>query len=83
MPPDDTPAIRVGATIFADYTVTTEPKGTDADGNTFTPSAFNIGRAYLNVTGNIYHMISFRVTPDIVRETGDRQLAATAATSTG
>ena len=70
VPPDDTPAIRVGATIFADYTVTTEPKGTDADGNTFTPNAFNIGRAYINVTGQINHMIQFRVTPDIVRETG-------------
>ncbi len=69
-PPDDTPAIRIGATIFADYTVTTEPKQTDVDGNTFTPSAFNIGRAYLNVTGQINHMIAFRVTPDIVRETG-------------
>ena len=70
VPPDDTPAIRIGVTIFGDYTVTTEPKGTDADGNTFTPSAFNIGRAYLNVTGQINHMIQFRVTPDIVRETG-------------
>jgi hypothetical protein len=69
-PPDDTPAIRIGATIFADYTVTTEPKQADVDGNTFTPSAFNIGRAYLNVTGQINHMIAFRVTPDIVRETG-------------
>jgi hypothetical protein len=69
-PPDDTPAIKIGATIFADYTVTTEPKQTDVDGTTFTPSAFNIGRAYLNVTGQINHMIAFRVTPDIVRETG-------------
>ena len=69
VPPDDTPAIRIGATIFADYTVTTEPKGTDVDGNTFTPNAFNIGRAYLNVTGQINHMILFRITPDIVRET--------------
>jgi hypothetical protein len=70
VPPDDTPAIRVGATIFADYTITTEPKGTDADGNTFTPNSFNVGRAYINVTGQINHMIQFRVTPDIVRETG-------------
>jgi hypothetical protein len=70
VPPDDTPAIRIGATIFGDYTVQTEPKGTDVDGNSFTPSAFNVGRAYLNVTGQINHMIQFRVTPDIVRETG-------------
>ena len=69
-PPDDTPSIRIGTTIFADYTVTTEPKGTDVDGNTFTPNQFNIQRAYLNVTGQINHIVQFRVTPDIARETG-------------
>jgi hypothetical protein len=69
-PPDDTPSIRLGATLFLDYTVTTEPKTTDADGNTVTPSAFNVGRAYLNVTGQINHIVAFRVTPDIVRESG-------------
>jgi hypothetical protein len=68
--PDDTPSIRLGTTIFVDYTVTAAPKGTDADGNEFTPNAFNVGRAYLNVTGNISHLIAFRVTPDISRETG-------------
>jgi hypothetical protein len=75
-PPDDTPSIRIGAVVFADYTITTEPKGTDADGNTFTPSAFNIGRAYLNVTGQINHIVQFRVTPDIVRETGSGSSSA-------
>ena len=60
----------VGTTIFGDYTITDKPKGTDADGNEFTPNAFNIGRAYINVTGNISHVISFRVTPDIARESG-------------
>lgn len=68
--PDDTPSVRLGATLFLDYTVTTEPKITDADGNTVTGSAFNVGRAYLNVTGQINHRIGFRVTPDVVRETG-------------
>ena len=68
--PDDTPSVRLGATLFLDYTVTTEPKITDADGNSVTGSAFNVGRAYLNVTGQINHRIGFRVTPDIVRETG-------------
>jgi hypothetical protein len=66
----DTPNIRVGVTIFADYSVQTEPEGTDVDGNTFTPNAFNIGRAYVNVTGNISRIVAFRVTPDIVRESG-------------
>jgi hypothetical protein len=51
--PDDTPSIRVGATLFLDYTVTTDPKVTDADGNTVTGSAFNVGRAYVNLTGQI------------------------------
>lgn len=69
-PPDDTPSIRLGATIFADYTYTLAPEITDADGNLVNSNAFNIGRAYLNVTGNINHIVAFRVTPDIVRETG-------------
>jgi hypothetical protein len=69
-PPADGPSIKVGATVFLDYTVTTEPKGTDVDGNEFTPSSFNVGRAYINVTGNISKVVAFRVTPDIVRETG-------------
>jgi hypothetical protein len=70
VPPDDTPALRVGTTIFADYTVTAQPKIIDADGNAVTGNAFNVGRAYINVTGNISHLIAFRVTPDIVRESG-------------
>ncbi len=70
VPPDDTPVIRIGAVFFGDYTVTQKPKGTDADGNEFTPNSFNIGRAYLNVTGNISHRVAFRITPDITRETG-------------
>jgi hypothetical protein len=69
VPPDDTPSIRVGATIFADYTITQEPKATDADQNQITPNSFNIGRSYINVTGQISHLVAFRVTPDIARET--------------
>jgi hypothetical protein len=69
-PPDDTPAIRVGATLFADYTILQKPKIKDADGNEVTSNSFNVGRAYINVTGNISHLIAFRITPDITRETG-------------
>jgi hypothetical protein len=69
VPPDDTPVIRIGAVFFGDYTVTQKPKGTDADGNEFTPNSFSIGRAYVNVTGNISHHVAFRITPDITRET--------------
>ena len=68
-PPDDTPSIRVGATIYADYTVQQKPKITDADNNTVTFNSFNVGRSYVNITGNINHYIAFRITPDISRET--------------
>jgi hypothetical protein len=69
-PPDDTPSIKVGVTVFADYTVQQAPKIKDADGNEITFNAFQIGRSYINVTGNISHSIAFRITPDITRETG-------------
>jgi hypothetical protein len=69
-PPDDTPSVRVGVTIFADYTIQDKPKVTDADGNEVTFHSFNVGRSYINVTGQINHIVAFRVTPDIVRETG-------------
>ncbi len=68
-PPDDTPSFKVGTVIFTDYTYTDEPTTTDADGNVIHPSAFNVGRAYINLTGNLNHLISFRVTPDISRLT--------------
>lgn len=70
IPPDDTPSVKVGATIFADYTAVQTPKVKDADGNEITSNAFNVGRAYINVTGNISHLVAFRITPDITRESG-------------
>lgn len=69
-PPDDTPVIRVGVTIFADYTFQQQPKIKDADANDVSLNQFQVGRSYINVTGNISHLIAFRVTPDITRETG-------------
>ena len=69
-PPDDTPSIKVGATIFMDYTVQQNPKIKDADGNEVTGSAFNVSRSYVTVTGKISHLVEFRVTSDIARETG-------------
>jgi hypothetical protein len=70
VPPDDTQAIRLGAVIFYDYTYQKDPKITDAAGNLISPSAFNVARTYINVTGNISHVVAFRITPDISRETG-------------
>jgi hypothetical protein len=69
-PPDDTPAITIGTTLFADYTIQQQPQVADTDGNRVTLNQFQIGRAYLNITGSISHGIAFRITPDIARETG-------------
>jgi hypothetical protein len=74
--PDDTPSIKVGATLFTNYTYTDEPKATDADKNSINPSSFEVTRAYVNVTGSISHLLSFRITPDIAGR------LATTATST-
>ena len=78
-PPDDTPSIKVGATIFADYTYNKDPVTKDADGNGIHADSFNVSRAYINITGNISHMIAFRITPDITRENGHRRPLSAAA----
>jgi hypothetical protein len=69
-PPDDTPSIRVGMTLFPTFTVQTNPNVTDADGNSVDRSAFDVQRAYINITGNISHIVAFRITPDITRQAG-------------
>jgi hypothetical protein len=66
-PPDDTPHVNVGGTIFADYTYQQEPTTAGSDGSPVHPNGFNITRAYINVTGQINHLIAFRITPDVVR----------------
>ena len=68
--PDDKPSTKIGATIFTDWTYQESPKTTDANGNNVNVSSFNVGRAYLNVMGNLNHMLAYRITPDIVRESG-------------
>src|SRR5829696_3850 len=45
-PPDDTPAIRVGVTIFADYTVQQQPKITGAGGSLNGSYTFRLKYAY-------------------------------------
>ena len=55
----DQPSVKVGATIFADYTLSNET------------SAFNLTRAYINIFGTLNEFLSARVTPDIARETGE------------
>lgn len=68
-PPPFTPSIKVGVTIFADYTITETPKATDANGDAVTANAFNVARSYINVTGAVTPRITFRITPDIARAT--------------
>jgi hypothetical protein len=69
-PPDDTPSIRLGMTLFPTYVFQTEPTITDADGNVVKKNAFDVARAYINITGNISHLVAFRITPDITRQSG-------------
>jgi len=75
-PPDDTPSIRVGLTLFPTYVIQTTPKITDADGNVVKRSSFDVARAYINITGNVSHLVAFRLTPDITRQSGLLTLGA-------
>jgi len=75
-PPDDTPSIKVGATIFTNYSYQTDPKIADTDGNLVNRSSFDVARAYINITGNISHLVAFRITPDITRQSGLLSLGA-------
>lgn len=67
---EDAPTFRVGAVIFADYTWTQSPERRDANGDLIHPSAFTVQRAYINLTGTVNKYLSWRITPDIARETG-------------
>ena len=69
-PPDDTPSIRVGMTLFPLFTYQSNPTITDADGNVVNKSSFDVARSYINITGNLSHIVAFRITPDITRQSG-------------
>jgi hypothetical protein len=69
-PPDDTPSIRVGVTLYPTFVYQSNPTITDADGNVVNKSSFDVARAYINITGNISHLVAFRLTPDITRQSG-------------
>ena len=57
--------IKLGVTIYADYTYQDAPQIADADKNLVSLSSFEVRRAYINVTGNISDWVSYRVTPDV------------------
>ncbi len=63
--PVDGFSIKLGATIFADYTYQDTPKVSDADQNLVNLSSFEVRRAYVNVTGNVSDVVAFRITPDV------------------
>jgi hypothetical protein len=65
--PGDTPSVKIGGLIFADYAYQQTPTAKDAAGHDINSSSFNLTRAYINVTGNLSHIVSFRITPDITR----------------
>jgi len=69
-PPDDTPSIKIGITFYSDFTYQQSPEIADTDGNVVNPSGFNVSRSYINVTGNLNHIVAFRITPDVTRESG-------------
>jgi hypothetical protein len=69
-PPDDTPKINVGITLFANYSYQDTPTVTDGNKVVIHSNSFDVNRAYVNVTGNFSHWFSFRITSDIARETG-------------
>ena len=69
-PAPDPHNVKVGGTIFTDYSYQQEPKAVDSDGNEVPLTQFEITRAYINLTGNISKRIAFRLTTDVTRETG-------------
>src|SRR5207244_1922134 len=44
------------------------PDTTAADANTVNPSSSNVTRSYSNITGTASHIVAFRITPDVVRQ---------------
>lgn len=67
-PPPQTPTIKVGTLLFADFTQVLTPKSSDTAGQTFRPNSLNVTRAYVNVSGSLNSRFTFRVTSDIARE---------------
>src|SRR6185436_14706958 len=68
-PPDDTPSVKLGGVFYGNYTYTAKPQVVDVDGNTVNANTFDVTRTYINITGQISHIVAFRFTPDISRAT--------------
>jgi len=63
--PAESSPIRLGTTLFTDFTYQDEPRITDADKNPVHRSEFEVRRAYITLTGSISDLLSFRVTTDV------------------
>jgi hypothetical protein len=59
------PIVKIGGTIFAEYVLNREPMDKDAAGNPIHKNSFEMRRAYLNLTGSISDLVSYRITPDV------------------
>ena len=69
-PPDDTPSVKLGGVFYGNYTYQSKPQITDAEGNLVDPNSFDVTRTYINITGQVHHIVQFRFTPDISRASG-------------
>src|SRR2546430_17596731 len=82
--PDDSRKFNLGATIFADFTYQESPEISDVDKNNVKFSTFQVTRGYINFTGQLNHLLAFRITPDISRETNSaRSLSGSQAFQIG
>src|SRR4051812_19827474 len=63
------PSVTFGGQLFYDFTSTRAPQTKDADGNTISLSAFNVSRSAFDIHGRVSNRVSFRLTPDVVRDT--------------
>jgi hypothetical protein len=55
--------IKVGSTIFTDFTYQEAPKVLDGDKNPVHKSEFEVRRAYINVVGTFSDLFTVRCTP--------------------
>jgi hypothetical protein len=63
--PTEGSSVKVGTTIFTDFTYQEAPKVLDADKNLVHKTEFEVRRAYINVVGTFSDLFVVRVTPDV------------------
>ena len=71
----DTPSIRVGAMIFANYIYQTEPRVIDAGGTLVNRNAFDISRAYAMCNFLCCRFACFAVQPGMLQYFGSGALS--------